>query len=209
MDYGPGPVRSRRSTRPQVTAPPGSSSAPGHALAASPHTSSGIIHIESDRPGTFTLVSSSTNGVCASFRAVSAPTAPAPQKELRVYVDRKRVSGTSGSSCSQIARRSQSYSAALAPSRPCPQLRRTLAGRMWLTWASTPASSSCPRPTDLIVTAIKPTGCVGSAAVPPLTSAIEEGAFTAAPFRRSSMHRQSTGGRNGEQAEDQGERSRS
>ena len=93
VDDGPGPC-------PRPPAHLSGDCAPGHFFAPKvaisplhPHTTSGIIHIESDRPGTFTLGqffdewgvrfdSSCLGGYCRGGG-----------KELRVYVDGRRVPG--------------------------------------------------------------------------------------------------------------------
>ena len=94
VDRGPGPCPHRPRTVRSATARPDTSSPPAIALSPlHPHTTSGIVHIESDRPGTFTLGqffdewgvrfdSSCIGGYCRGAG-----------KELRVYVDGRRASG--------------------------------------------------------------------------------------------------------------------
>ena len=94
VDRGPGPCPPPPENRAIGDCAPGHFFAPKVAISPlHPHTTSGIIHIESDRPGTFTLGQFFDEwGVHFNARCVGGY-CTGNDKELRVFVGGKRVSG--------------------------------------------------------------------------------------------------------------------
>jgi hypothetical protein len=94
------PVDDGRGPCPRPPAHLSGDCAPGHFFAAlvalsplHPHTTSGIIHIESDRPGTFTLGQFFDEWAVRFGSACLGGYCTGNGKELRVFVDGRRVSG--------------------------------------------------------------------------------------------------------------------